>query len=208
MTKKTKMTNKIKPFCVDMSEATEEEIRWLHAKCLESGAIDCNTVEEFLDEKVSYPFKGIDYAGETLSHSEDYLEEWFNNNVITLDRVDSHLGLTPTSEVTQPSVSDSPIKWTIAMQKEGKPLEVGMMALNEGGVEVTINCIGDTSYFLTNDMGMEYCLYKDSVSPFPDEETPEQIKQRADALTIIDRYIDENFKKEDMYEDIKHLFKY
>ena len=205
--------NKIRPFCCEMSDATEEQIRELHSKCIEAGANDLESDDSWGDGRTDYPFMGVDDENDTLATTHKDLGESFNNNIITLDQVDDHLGLT--LEADKPSINDSPIKWTIAMKKAGKPLTIGMLALCEDGDVVKVDYEGEYNFMVTYlETKVEDLWGKNTLLPFPDEETPEQKEQRKEFTNAFSNRLHlstdlhEELNPDDFYEAVKHLFKY
>ena len=171
------MTNKITPFCVDMTNKSDEQIKWLHDKCLEAGAFEDDTAFIFIRDRTLYPFMGVYADQETYSQSNP---SHFNGLLITLDQVESHLGLTP-DEVT-PIVET--VKWTQEMADNGVKLEVGMIALlgcNLSGIgkDIHVDYIGKiyVTYTPLEDIEDEGTCFPEALSPFPNEPTPEELRR-------------------------------
>lgn len=80
----------ITPFCVDMTDATEDEIRSLHQMMLDAGVEEDESVDEFIHYQKYYPYMG---CIETGTFHYDVVDIDFDFNLITLDQVPSHLGL-------------------------------------------------------------------------------------------------------------------
>lgn len=74
-----------------MSDATEEQIRELHAMCIEDGAEKLEGVRKWIKHQSIYPFMGIDLDGDIVAWCEDAVLSQFNNNQIKLGDVEAHL---------------------------------------------------------------------------------------------------------------------
>ena len=168
------------------------------------------SADYWVNNKRSYKYMGVDEDNDIISYG---FTSCFDGNLIPFNQVAEYLGLpTPDND----SVTSVPVKWTKAMQEGGIPLTVGMVALNyDSDVEITINYIGKVQCLITNDMGTEYAITIDNVQPFPDEETPEQVSQRTEFLSTFQGFLNEDpyvyegdGVAEDMYDKLKHMFKY
>lgn len=112
------MTNKIKPFCVDTKEEnlTNEQIGQLHQWCVDAGVTEGESLDAWIFDKEKFNYMGIDNTLELLCHEHNYLDYYFNNNIIKFKDVPSYLGLSDqevsdneesTSVETSVSPSDS-----------------------------------------------------------------------------------------------------
>ena len=86
------MSNKIKSFYVNMTNATDEQIEGLHALCIATGASLCEDVETWIENKWECPLMGVDINGEIISLGEVGVA-WFNNTEIKLEDVATYLGV-------------------------------------------------------------------------------------------------------------------
>lgn len=194
---------KITPFCCDMTGKTEAEIRSLHKMCIDAGGEEYESSDTWVYSLGDYNYMGIDYEDDVISLG--YPSDSFCKNLLTLEDVPAHLGLLKECE-TAP-LSDSPSKWTKAMQKEGIPLSVGMLALLEHSEEKEVLVLGlGNRLVLVEVEGSEGSLPKEFVIPFPEEETVEQKEQRKYFINEAKATMTTS-DAEELYEDVKHLFK-
>ena len=199
-----------RPFCVGMDNATKDDIRKLHQMCLDAGQKEQESCDYWIANRYNYHFMGVDHCMHITSY---YYSSNFEGNILTLNQVSEHLAsTTPDND----SVTSKPVKWTKAMQEEGTPLTVGMLALDDIGEIVEVNYEGANNFTVTYIETKSEDLWGKSVlSPFPDEETHEQVNQRKEFLSTFQGFLNDDpyvyegdGVAEDMYDKLKHMFKY
>lgn len=105
------MTNSktVTPFCCDMSDASEQEIRDLHKMCLDAGANIYDEEEGWVNCVGVYNYMGVDEGSDVTSLG--YLDSIFNNNLITLSQVPEHLGLaSPEDNLVEGAIQEAYIE--------------------------------------------------------------------------------------------------
>lgn len=86
------MSNKeIKPFYVDSTNLTNDQIEWLWGVCTEKGNIH-KGCDDWFKYKEKYPYIGLDFERATRYHSRTDL---FNYNGLSFAQVADHLGVPP-----------------------------------------------------------------------------------------------------------------
>ncbi len=84
------MTNKIKPFAIDCTDLTEEQVAEIISKSLEAGAEEYDTLAGYAYD--SFPYWGVD--DDACTYVNDELDMFGDDVVlITFDQLDEHLGL-------------------------------------------------------------------------------------------------------------------
>lgn len=108
------MTKTIIPFCVNAKEEnlTEEQIRQLHAWCVEAGAKNEESVNYWLSGMRDYYYIGVDHNDETLSHNCQYINHHFDDNVIKFKDVRKHLGLDSEYSISEDDTNPPPTEHT------------------------------------------------------------------------------------------------
>ena len=159
-------TKTIKPFCVNMMGATEQEIRDLHKMCVNAGGEVDNveTSSNWFLYAHEYNFMGV-----TLNNCILATNQNLRRKLLTLSEVPQHLGLTPTEEPEQ-------LKWTVSAQEQGIELQAGMTAVTICNTPVKVNYIGDNLVHLSDLLlwPSEMCLLRSQIKPFEDELTPKE----------------------------------
>lgn len=196
----------IESFCVDMSEATEDEIRNLHKMCIDAGASDYESAWSWLHGRSSYSYMGIDDDGDmiALDVTTDY-----QDNLISLDKVSAHLGLTTpvrcftTGHKQSHSEDLKPLKWTPECLSQGIPFQVGMQvsidSVNVKGEFNIVTAIGEEFVLLKVD-DTEKCVRKEEVLPYKEVVLSQREKVMA--------YLEQEFDEEDssiIYNEILKL---
>lgn len=88
-----------KPFCINIENMTDEQVREIFDKAVKAGAVINETVGGY---NQGYAYFGVDYDNDTMfyNHVDDYHINGVFAKLITIEELDEHLGITKQSTKT------------------------------------------------------------------------------------------------------------
>lgn len=178
------MSNKeIKPFYVDSTDLTDDQIEWLWEVCAEKGNI-YEKCDDWFRYKDRNPCMGLDVDLETLCHSDLSL---FDRKYLTFDQVADHLGVPPYNPQEASSESRSEEKevyltdTTCEQENLNTSLSEAFTLLKDFAKE--------------NNICIDFQMDKVKVYPFGEDyyqvTTAEDITEIVNALKVLENYKEE-----------------